>query len=74
MQDHLPLQSLTDFGSLIQSRRKALGLSQNDLASLTGVAQSNLSKIERGLIPATLETYLRLASALGIDFYGSFRS
>jgi transcriptional regulator with XRE-family HTH domain len=46
---------------------------QANLASLSGVAQPNLSKIERGQTPATLETYLRILGALGIDLHGVIR-
>jgi ribosome-binding protein aMBF1 (putative translation factor) len=59
--------SPSELGRAINERRRHLGLNQADLASLTGVDQGNLSKIERGQIVATLETYLILLSALGID-------
>jgi len=56
-----------DLGMLIRERREAIALKQGDLASIAGVDQGNLSKIERGNTTATLETYLRLCAALGID-------
>jgi len=61
------IRSSEDMGQVIKQRRKALGMSQEMLASLTGVAQPNLSKIERGQGTATLETYLRLLSTLGLE-------
>jgi transcriptional regulator with XRE-family HTH domain len=69
----VPICSSADLGALIQRRRKALAISQASLASLSGVAQPNLSKIERGHTPATLETYLRILSVLGIDLQGVVR-
>ncbi|WP_175610468.1 helix-turn-helix domain-containing protein [Rhodobacter aestuarii] len=68
------ISSAQDAGKLIQERRRALKMSQEVLSSLTGVAQPNLSKIERGGSSATLDTYLRLFAALGIDLRGEARS
>lgn len=62
-----------DMAALIRRRRKALGLSQSTLASITGIPQPNLSKIERGESASTLETYLKLAGSLGIDLFGAAR-
>jgi transcriptional regulator with XRE-family HTH domain len=69
----ISISSSADLGTLIRRRRKSLSISQADLASLSGVAQPNLSKIERGQTPATLETYLRILGALGIDLHGVVR-
>jgi HTH-type transcriptional regulator / antitoxin HipB len=63
-----------DLGTLIRERREAIALKQGDLASVAGVDQGNLSKIERGNSVATLETYLRLCSALGIDILAEPRT
>lgn len=63
-----------DLGKLIRERREAIALKQGDLASIAGVDQGNLSKIERGNTSATLETYLRLCAALGIDILAEQRT
>lgn len=63
-----------DLGMLIRERREAIALKQGDLASIAGVDQGNLSKIERGNTTATLETYLRLCAALGIDILAEPRT
>lgn len=62
-----PITSHADLGKVIRDRRQALSISQEELSSLTGVNQSNLSRIEKGIVPAKIDTYLRLLSALGID-------
>jgi len=62
-----------DAGRLIQSRRRDVGMTQELLSSISGIAQPNLSKIERGW-GANLETYLRLFGALGVDLIGQPRS
>lgn len=56
-----------DLGTFLRQRRETLIILQGDLASIAGIDQGNLSKIERGTAKATLETYLRLCKALGIE-------
>jgi transcriptional regulator with XRE-family HTH domain len=70
----MKITSSTEFGKLIRARRIALDIAQGDLASMTGVDQGNLSKIERGVSKATLDTFLRLTSALGIDITAEHRT
>jgi len=71
--DRVLIKSSEDIGKLLRDRRMALSLDQETVASLSGVAQSNLSRIERGLTPATLDTYLKLTRVLGIEIYGEPR-
>lgn len=70
----MKIEAATELGNLIRSRREQLGIRQGDLAIITGVDQGNLSKIERGTAKATLDTYLRLCSALGIDLVAEPRA
>ena len=51
---------------LIQARR-ALQLTQKDLAEKAGLGQAEVSKIERGRKSPTLDTYSRLAAALDLE-------
>lgn len=48
-----------------KSCRKALGMSQAKLASLTGIAQPNIARFESGNYNPTLEMMVRLAKAMG---------
>ena len=48
-------------------RRHSLGWSQRELAGHSGIAQSEISKIERGRKSPTMDTYSRLATALQLD-------
>ncbi|MEC9267048.1 helix-turn-helix domain-containing protein [Pacificispira sp.] len=73
MPDHHRIDSAEAFGALMKTRRKAQGISQAMLASITGIPQPNLSKIENGRSVATLETCLRLCATLGIDLVGISR-
>lgn len=63
----IPIETAKDLAEVIRKRRLELKIQQSELAEITGIPQSNLSRIERGQISATLETYLKLMSALGID-------
>jgi len=51
---------------IIQARR-ALRLTQKDLAEKAGLGQAEVSKIERGRKSPTLDTYSRLAAALDLE-------
>jgi transcriptional regulator with XRE-family HTH domain len=63
-----------DMAAIIRKRRQGLRMRQETLSSITGVAQSNLSRIERGEVIAELHTYLRLLGALGVDLVAEARS
>ena len=49
----------------VAAARAQSGLSQKQLAELTGIDQSDLSKIERGISNPSVSTLERIATALG---------
>ena len=51
--------------SAVASARALSGLSQKQLAALTGIDQSDISKIERGVSNPSVATLERIARALG---------
>ncbi len=53
--------------NLLISSRRDLHLTQEALAQRSGVAQTEISRIERGRKSPTLDTYSRLAAALNIE-------
>lgn len=53
------------FGERLREIRKKRGVTQVELADLTGLPQSHVSAMERGAILPNLLTLLRLAKALG---------
>lgn len=67
------IDSPDTFGKLIKARRRHLGMSQEMLASVCGIPQPNLSRIETGRSVANLETCLRLCATLGVDLVGVVR-
>jgi transcriptional regulator with XRE-family HTH domain len=48
----------------IRETRKALGLTQAELAEMLGVDHSTVSRLESGIIPLTLRTQLALEALL----------
>lgn len=53
-------------GALIAQMRKKAGLTQRQLASMTGMDQSNIGRIEKGRYSASLDVLLKIEKALGI--------
>jgi transcriptional regulator with XRE-family HTH domain len=51
----------------VAERRLALGLSQRELAELTGTTQSSIARLESGGRPPRIDTLLRIADALDCD-------
>ena len=49
----------------VSAARAMAGLSQKELAAMTGIDQSDLSKIERGVANPSVSTLERIAAALG---------
>lgn len=60
-----PAAPSLSIGMIIRRRRRELGLSQNDLARQLGIAQSSISRLERGLEGA--HHVSRILSALRTD-------
>lgn len=54
-----------ELGAKLAEARSELRLSQQRLSQITGVQQSEISRIERGLANPTTLTLARLAGALG---------
>lgn len=51
----------------LQKARANAGLSQKELSELTGIDQSDISKIERGVANPSVSTLERLARAMGME-------
>jgi ribosome-binding protein aMBF1 (putative translation factor) len=57
----------------VADRRKQLGLSQADLAELTGTTQSAIARLEAGGRPPRIDTLLRIAEALDCELVVELR-
>lgn len=51
----------------VVEQRRARGLSQKELAELTGTTQSAIARLEAGGRPPRIDTLLRIAEALDCD-------
>ena len=51
----------------VAARRQELGLSQSQLAQLTGTTQSAIARLEAGGRPPRIDTLLKIAEALDCD-------
>lgn len=63
-----------DVGQKVKELRKSLGMSSTELSARSGIAQSFISKVERGLAYPTTDTLEKLVSAFNIslsDFFSS---
>jgi len=54
-------------GKSIKERRKALRVTQPQLAELAGVSVNTLYKIEKGQANPTLKTLTKIADTLGME-------
>lgn len=57
-------KKLVRVGAAVRARRKELGLSQEALATTSGVERSNMGKIERGENNLSVLNLARIAEAL----------
>jgi len=58
---------IKNFGELLLKHRKAVGLTQQELAKMAGVSKGGISLIERGLRMPSLLFSKKLSLALGVD-------
>jgi XRE family transcriptional regulator, regulator of sulfur utilization len=56
-----------ELGTSLKTRRQELGLSQLDVAHISGVQQAEISRIERDLANPTWNTLRKLAAVLKMD-------
>ena len=63
----LLIKDASDLGAAIRSRRKGLGLTQQELADACGCSIMYLSNLERGKETAELGIALRIVNLLGLD-------
>ena len=61
------IHSPGELGRAIRAERKALGLTQGDLAAASGVSLRFLSELERGRSTAGIGRVLRVLGMLGLE-------
>ena len=55
------------FGNDCKAARTKKGLSQQEVASATGIPQPRIAQIELGKVNVTLETIMRIARVIDLD-------
>ena len=65
--DRIQLNTNYVVGEELSNARARVGISQKELALRTGIDQSDISKIERGVANPSISTLDRLAKALGME-------
>ena len=58
----------------ISTRRRTLGISQNDLAEMSGVSLATIKNIERGVGNPSFETVEKILSVLGMEIFFKVRN
>lgn len=56
---------MADIGKIITNARKNSGLTQKELSQKSGIAQSEISKIENGKKGVTIDTLEKLSHGMG---------
>ena len=59
-------EDLASIVGAVTARRKALGLSQRELASICGIPQSSVARIESYKTTPNLDTLLKIMQPLGL--------
>ena len=58
---------MENLGNIIKERRKALSITQRELATLSGVGVNTLTKIERGEANPSLQVITNILNTLGLE-------
>lgn len=58
--------TLSEFAEIIRSRRKALNLTQKELAEKVGKKRTYIARIEKGETDMQLSSFISISQALGI--------
>ena len=56
-----------EIGAEIRTRRKRLGMTQLDVAEMTGLQRQTISRVESGNSSVTIASVERIATVVGLD-------
>ncbi|MBN2803407.1 MAG: helix-turn-helix transcriptional regulator [Deltaproteobacteria bacterium] len=54
-------------GSTIKTKRESLGITQNELADLTGIKRPNIARLEKGTTYPNMSTLIKISQGLKIS-------
>jgi transcriptional regulator with XRE-family HTH domain len=63
----VPSDAAAHIGSLIATTHRAAGLTQDQLAALSGINSSNIRKYESGRALTSIQSLVRIAEALEVE-------
>ncbi len=58
---------IKNIGVAIRTRRKRLGMTQQDVAEITGLQRQTISRVEAGNDAVAVATVARVAAVVGLD-------
>jgi len=58
---------IENIGAMIRTRRKRLGMTQQDVAEIAGVQRQTISRVESGNGTVAVTTLARVAEVVGLD-------
>lgn len=58
---------IKNIGVAIRTRRKRLGMTQQDVAEITGLQRQTISRVETGNDAVAVATVARVAAVVGLD-------
>ena len=58
---------LVNIGAMIRTRRKRLGMTQQDVAEIAGVQRQTISRVETGNGTVAVTTLARVAMVVGLE-------
>ncbi len=61
------ISSVAEVGAAIRAKRRAIGMRQEELASLAGVGPRFLSEVENGKVSAEIGKVLQVLRRLGLE-------
>lgn len=61
------VKKMNELGNIIKERRKALSITQKELAALAGIGINTLTKIERGEANPSLKVVMSILNTLGLE-------
>jgi len=59
--------NLRAIGAAIRTRRKQIGMTQQDVAEIAGLQRQTISRVEAGNNAVAVETVARVAAVVGLD-------
>ncbi len=72
MSNEVHTSEMNDVVQALIEARRASGITQRELSDLTGIAQSDISKLETGNANPSLRTLIRLAKGMGMQLKMQF--